>query len=386
MASGVVPLMGLGPAQASVGSSPCPPAEVIEGVLRTGSKALANGRTAEAMQALQPFADLPCEPRVPLLLAGAYEGSGDLPRALETLQQAHLIWAKNDDISASLARLYLGTSQPEKAAEVLADFHARPETPPQEISVAVIAFLGSHQLSKAEAAAQVGYQAHPSVPSLLLLANTLQLEGRYKDVITLLQGKREQYGASASFLVTLAQSEYDASMFETAQSDVQKAASIDPTLYPAHYLLGNILLKLGFPESAEAEYHTAVRLSPNQPRTYYYLALALRAEHKEKEEEPFLTKAISIDENYALAHCEMGRILLNQDRLPEAVAQLTKATQQNASNEQAYYLLARAYERQGRTEDAEKTAQRLAAVRRTNHRSQEGNGQSVNTPATPVSP
>ena len=387
MASGAVLSMG-GPAvQASAPAtgSNCPSTEVVTYALQRGSNALANGRAAEALNALQPLAGLPCDPRIPLLLAGAYEGNGDLPRALDTLQQAHITWAANDDIAASLARLYLDTTQPAKAAEALASFHASQATPPQQISVAVVAYLATHQLSLAEAAAHVGYEAHASIPSLLLYANTLQMEGRYKDVISLLQGKREQYGKSAPFLVTLAQSEYDASMFQAAESDVRKATSIDPSVYAAHYLLGNILLKLGSPEAAEAEYRTAVGVAPNQPRTYYYLALALRAEHKETDEEPILSKAISIDAHYALAHCEMGRILLNQDRVSEAVTQLTQAVQENGSNEQAYYLLARAYERQGKTDEAEKMKHRLAEIREANHRSQDGQGRSTDALTPPAS-
>ena len=161
---------------------------------------------------------------------------------------------------------------------------------------------------------------------------------------------------------------------------MERANSLDGSLYAAHYLLGTILLKAGQPEPAAAEFRTAMQLSPQQPRTYYYLALALRAQHNETDEEPVLTRAISLDNSYALAHCELGRILLNQNRVPDAVAQLELAVSDNASSEQAYYLLSRAYNRLGEQDKADAMAKRLAEVRRANHTAE------TSRPAGPSSP
>ena len=329
-----------------------PTTDTITKALRQASSAMTHEQYTVAVGTLQPFAEGSCDPRTQILLAAAYEGAGDVSQAVQTLQQAHVKWSNNDTISVSLARLYLNTSRLTDAANALNRFRATAATPPQEIAVVVLVYLGTHQLQAAEAAAQTGFEAHPSLASLLLLANTMQLEGRYKDVIAILASKRTQYDGSARFLVTLAQSEYDASTFDVARADAEQAIKLDPKLYAAHYLLGNVLFKTGSSEAADAEYRVAVQLSPNQPRTYYYLALALRAEHKESEEEAVLAKAIALDDQYDLAHCEMGRLLLNQDRVPEAIAQLTTAVQQNASNEQGYYLLARAYERAGEKDNA----------------------------------
>ena len=323
---------------------------------------------AEAAKTLQPLAAQHCDPRVSLLLAAALEGANNRTDAEQTLQEAHSAWPADNSLAASLAREYLEDNRPKEAAEALKQFQATAETPFQEIQVAAVAFVATHQLPSAESVARVGYANDPSVASLLLLANAIQLEGRYKDAIALLGDKRPTYGDSAAFLVTLAQSEYDAAMYDPARADVERAVTLDGKLYAAHYLLGNILLKQGDAEPAAGEYRTAVQLSPEQPRTYYYLALALRAQHQEAAEEPVLAKAIELNDGYALAHCEMGRILLNQNRVPDAVAQLERAVDDNASSEQAYYLLSRAYSRLGEQDKADATAKKLAEVRRANHR------------------
>ena len=309
-----------------------------------------------------------CDPRVSLLLAGALDGSNERTQAEQVLKDAHKAWPANNSIAASLAREYLADSQPGPAAEALKEFQPTAATSWQEMQLATVVFLTTHQLPAALTVAQAGYKQYPSLNSLLLLANTLQLEGRYKDVIALLEAQRAAYGEAAPFLVTLAQSEYDAAMYGSARADTERAIGLDGHLYAAHYLLGNLLLKQGDAEPAAAEYRAAIELSPNQPRTYYYLALALRAAHREDEEESVLSKAVALDSTYAPTHCEMGRILLNGNRLPDAVAQLELAVADNASSEEAYSLLSRAYSRMGDQDKADAAAKRLAEVRKNNHR------------------
>lgn len=347
----------------------CPDSQQTSLMLAQASQQMEQAQYPEAAQTLGPLAVQHCDPRVSLLLAAALEGANNRAGAEQTLREAHSVWPNDNSLAASLAREYLQDGQPKEAADALKHFQATAAMPFQEIQVAAVAFVATHQLPAAEAVARVGYSNEPSVASLLLLANTIQLEGRYKDAIALLGDKRATYSDSAPFLVTLAQSEYDAAMYDPARADTEHAIALNSKLYAAHYLLGNVLLKVGDAEKAAAEYRIAVQLSPEQPRTYYYLALALRAQHQEADEEPLLAKAIALDDGYALAHCEMGRILLNQNRAADAVAQLERAVDDNASSEQAYYLLSRAYSRLGEQDKADATARKLAEVRHANHRS-----------------
>jgi Flp pilus assembly protein TadD len=350
----------------------CPSQQDSESALEQASIFLQQAQYSEASKTLQPLARLHCEPRASLLLAAALEGSGDLSNAEKTLEQAHSVWPSNDSIAASLAREYMSTGQVDKAASALDHFHATAATPPQEMEEAVIAWLASHQLASARSVAQIAYNAHPSLRSLLLLANSLQLEGRYKDVIALLQGKRAGYAQAPAFLVTIAESEYDANIFDAARQDLEHAIELDHTMYQAHYLLGNVLMKQGDVDAAGAEYRVAIELAPEQARTHYQLALVLRAKQDAAGEESELAMTLAIDDHYALAHAEMGRILLNQNRLPEAVAQLNLAIEDNPNLEQPYNLLARAYNRLGDIDKASAAARRLAAVRAANHKGSDG--------------
>ncbi len=374
LAIGLSPgLMAQGAAHSTLSPSsppPCEPSPSRDVALTQAFTAMEQAQYSQVIEALQPFAAAPCDPHLTMLLAAAYEASGDAAGAERNLQQGHAAFPADNDIAASLARLYLARNNKADALRALEQFRASPETPWREIQLAVVVFLANHQLQKADAAASSGFKFYPSLDSLLLLANTLQLEGRYKDVISLLNGQRATYSGSAPFLITLAQSEYDAAMYDPARADVQAANALDGKIYAAHYLLGNLLLKTGQPEAAVDEYRAAMQLSPGQPRTYYYLALSLRAMHKDADEEQVLRQAIALDNSYALAHCELGRILLNGNRVNDAVEQLTAAVADNASSEQAYYLLSRAYSRLGDQAKADAMAKRLTEVRQANHTAQ----------------
>jgi predicted Zn-dependent protease len=345
----------------------CPSSPEINSTLAKASAFLQQSNFSQAADLLQSSAALPCEPHVDLLLAAAYEGLGDATRAADTMDQAHAQWPSDQIIAVSLARYELAAGDVARAAAALQHFEAASNMPWQEIQMAVMVFITSHQLPAAEKAAQAGYKSYHSLASLLLLANTMQLEGRYKDVIALLSAQRSSYMRSPTFLVTLAQSEYDAAMYDEARKDVEHGIALDPNIYAAHYLLGNLFLKTGDPDAAAAQYRIALQLEPTQPRTYYYLALTLRAQHNEAGEESLLNQAITLDKGYALAHCEMGRIYLNQNRLTDAVAQLKLALDDNASSEQAYYLLARAYDRLGDKANAEEMTKQLTLARKSKH-------------------
>ena len=363
----------------------CPSQQEEESVLGVASAALQQAQYQQAADALKPAAALRCDPIASLLLAAAYEGMGNVAEGEDVLSIAHATWPTNNSIAASLAREYMSTGQVDKAVRALAHFHAVDTTPQQEMEAAAVAWIAGHQLQSAQTLAQLNYRTHPSVQPLLLLANVLQLEGRYKDVIALLQGKRMEYAQSAPFLVTLAESEYDANIFDAARSDLEKAVALDASLYQAHYLLGNVLMKQGEMDGAATEYRVAITLAPNQPRTYYQLALLLRAKQEDADEESLLAKAIEIDSHYALAHAEMGRILLNQNRLQDAVVQLNLAVDNNPTLEQPYNLLARAYDRLGDTEKAAAMAKQLVAIRAANHKSSKtpGMGKASDDAQTP---
>jgi tetratricopeptide (TPR) repeat protein len=344
----------------------CPPRVDLEAVLGKASALMAQTHYQDGAAMLQPLSGMDCDARVSLLLAAAFEGEGAVPKATELLQRAHSVWPSNNSIAASLAREYLAGGQKDKAVKALAHFHATAETPQQEMEMAVVVYLAAHQLVSAQTVAAAAYKSYPSVHTLLLLANALQLQGRYPDVNRLLGSKRETYADSPEFFITLAESEFDASIYPAAREDLERAISQDSKSYQAHYLLGNVLFRLNDADRAVAEYRLAIDLAPDQPRTYFQLALVLRSKQDESGEERVLEQALAADDHYAPAQCEMGRILLEEHRPADAVSHLSSAIQYNPRSEEAYFLLARAYTKLGEKDKSAEMVKRLVIVRREN--------------------
>jgi tetratricopeptide (TPR) repeat protein len=324
------------------------------------------GRYQDAAQILQPLSDMECDPHVSLLLAAAIEAGGDAAKATEVLERAHGEWPLNTSIAASLAREYLNAGQTDKAAQALKHFQVTSATPQQEVEEAVLVYFAAHQLASAHAVAAAAYKTYPSLHTLLLLANSLQLEGRYPDVNQLLQDKRETYANRPEFFITLAESESDAAIYPEARKDLERAIALDPKSHQAHYLLGYVLLRMNDADGAIGEFHTAIALGSRQPRTFYQLALALRSKQDNAGEEQALTSALAIDDHYAPAQCEIGRILLEEHRPADAVNHLEEAVEYNPRAEEGYFLLARAYAGLGEKDKSDEMVKRLVNVRKEN--------------------
>lgn len=373
------------PAQAPVKvTRNCPARDDLDAALGEASDWMRQARFHDAAGLLQPLAAMNCDARVSLLLAAAFEAQGDEPQATAVLRRAHTVWPSNNSVSASLARAYLASNEIDQAVKALAHFHATAETAEQELDMAVVVFFAAQQLSAAQVIAEEDYKYHPSIHSLLLLANALQLQGRYPDVNRLLGGKRETYADSAEFFVTLAESEFDASVYAAARQDLQRAILLNPNMYQAHYLLGNVLSKMNDSDGAIAEYRSAIDLDPKQPRTYYQLALVLRSKQDDAGERQALEQALAADDHYAPAHCEMGRILLDEDHRPsDAVSHLLTAIQYNPRAEEAYYLLARAYAKLGEKDKADEIVKSLQVVRKENRPTGASQEHAANRPSNP---
>jgi tetratricopeptide (TPR) repeat protein len=212
----------------------CPSQSDAGLVLQEASALMSQSQFQAAAALLQPISKKDCDARISLLLAAATEGEGDSAKATALLQHAHSVWPANNSVAASLARQYLAVKELDRAVAALAHFHSTAETPAQETEMAAVVFLAAHQLAQAQTVADAAYKYYPSVHTLLLLANTLQMQGRYPDVNNLLGNQRETYANSAEFFVTLAESEFDASLYPASREDLQRAISLNPSMYQAH--------------------------------------------------------------------------------------------------------------------------------------------------------
>ena len=176
---------------------------------------------------------------------------------------------------------------------------------------------------------------------------------------------------------------------------VQRGAARHPGSGPLFELKGELESRQGLHAPAAQSYKQAVRLNPRSPEALLGLALAqtnllqgkdavasfekglklfprdarFYAEYgkvlllpwasgeiagAEDKAEQLLKKAIQLDASLAMAHFELGSLLVKSQRAAEALPHLEKAVQFDARNAQAHFVLARAYRTLGKTAEAER--------------------------------
>jgi len=336
----------------------------MDDLLAQVSSLLEQSRFADAAALLQPKAQGRCDFRSDLLLAAAFDGEGDTASAERTLQQALALWPSNTSLATSLARDELQAGDVPAARRAIAQCRPTEQTPQRELRMIAMVYLENHELPRAAEVAQLAWHADPSQENLLFAANVLQLEGRYLDVVSLLEKHRGEYGDSVGFLVTMGESESDGKLYAAAERDLKRAIALDPRSYPAHYVLGNLLVTTGDLATGTAEYQKAIAINPQQPRTYYQLGRALEQQNDIEQAQRYFQQAIAVDAQYAPAYAEMGKLELRANQLQGAVDNLTRAIQSNPASQESYYLLVQAYGRLGQREKAQAVMQQWTAYKK----------------------
>lgn len=111
-----------------------------------------------------------------------------------------------------------------------------------------------------------------------------------------------------------------------ALSDFERALSIAPTYFEASYQLGVAYLTLGNLPEAEAAFRKSISSSGD---TYAAADIRLGGllldSSNFAESEKLVRKGISLDPDFWLGHYELGRALLNQNHVPEALAAAEEA-------------------------------------------------------------
>ena len=340
----------------------CPSSSEISRLLSTASQSMQEEQFDAVVALLRPAPLAACDARIGLLLGAALEGSGKSAEEQLILEQAHERWPSNHSVAASLARRYWLVGQPQKAANALASVSVTSATPLQELELRAEVYLAVHQLGPAQAAAEAAYRKSPSTDTLLLLANIIQTQGRAQDALTLLESRRKENAASAPFLITIAEAEFDSELYAAAHQDLVEALALDPRSYQAHYLFANTLVQQTKAKEAVLEYEMAIQIAPDKPRTYHQLALAKVILGDVNGARESLQQCVAADPKYAPAYTEIGKLLLQQGRYAEAVEPLQKAIEYGPTQEFPYYFLTRVYARLGQKQQSDEMLERYKAV------------------------
>jgi Tfp pilus assembly protein PilF len=153
---------------------------------------------------------------------------------------------------------------------------------------------------------------------------------------------------------------------QAARDELRRAEGIDPTLPAVHSLLGKALQRMGDGEGAEAAYRRELEINPNDFDANLRLGNLRSDEGRFDEALAYLTRAARLRSGDLTVLHALGSLYVSTGAYQKACDTLEPLVERAPDFQQAHVLLAMAYIRLGRTEEAERErtiARRLGAER-----------------------
>jgi Flp pilus assembly protein TadD len=151
-------------------------------------------------------------------------------------------------------------------------------------------------------------------------------------------------------------------LLEKAAEKFDQAYRLDPTLSLAETNKGIALLYLQkLPEAKAALEHSAQQ-SPNDPHTWYVLGLLYRSQNDNQQGIKAFQRVLTLDPTSADSHYFLGSFQLELHDFAAAVAEYRAALAINPLHASAEFGLARALQRQGKTEEAKVAFDRFRQI------------------------
>lgn len=325
---------------------------------------------------------------------------GQFAEAVPVLQKAESLLSDSSQISAALARAYLGVGQPAKALELLA-----PITDEQASwEVYYLRGLASVALDRHEDAAKALLRALAIQPNEALvhyafgklILRSSQAEGRQAGVreiekaIELSPHEGEFYITLAEFFfdkgdipaairelktatdltppsvdisATLAMAELELNGPEAAKPFIDKTIALDPKAGAGYDLLGRYYMRLGDDAHAANSYQKAAQLTPQNDIYFRDAAIALEKLGRAAEGMPFAEKSVQLRPDQTYNHYMLGKLYSEVGRRSDAIQQLEMCVHIEPNNYLPYNLLAVLYKRAGKQDEAKRCWDKLKTLK-----------------------
>jgi tetratricopeptide (TPR) repeat protein len=134
---------------------------------------------------------------------------------------------------------------------------------------------------------------------------------------------------------------------KSAIADFQQALTVAPTYYEASYQLGMAYLVLNNPSLAELAFRKSIESSGDTYGEADIRLGALLVEHSNADAEGVIRKGVQLSPNFWRGHYELGRVLVSQKRLPEALSAAERARELAPNMAPVYRLLSSIHFLQG---------------------------------------
>jgi len=133
-----------------------------------------------------------------------------------------------------------------------------------------------------------------------------------------------------------------------------KVIEQDPLLPRAHYYAGDMLIKLGRPDEAIAQFEQEMKITPDDANVQYHYAYALLQTSRKDEAVALLQTITAAHPDDAQAQYQLGKTLLDAGQNQQAIEHLEAAAKYDPNHDYVHYQLQAAYRKAGRTADADR--------------------------------
>jgi tetratricopeptide (TPR) repeat protein len=198
-------------------------------------------------------------------------------------------------------------------------------------------------------------------------AESSEVLAEFRDAVRL----RPDYAAAHNNIgLVLAQSDED----EKAIAEFREAIRINPNYADAHANLGATLMPTDV-EQAIVELEKAVSLSPTLVKAQFNLAEAYgnSPSHGSAKQIEVLRKVVSLAPAFARGHLALGKALLQQGGVPEAVTELREAARLDPQSGEAHYQFGLALARSGKQQEGSAEVQKGRELSAADERNQNAN-------------
>ncbi len=356
----------------------------FEIVYNLGQTLLRNGDNPQAELALTRALKLKPESNETLyLLAQAYANESRPLDALELLVRAHKIAPDNADIIFLMAQISISQHYFEDAIPLLeSGLQIAPQRSDLRAALGESYYM-SGKVDKAIEEFKKLIEVSPSARSYLFLGLSYTHLGRFDEAKQAFQNgfKLDPHNSACLFnLGYIAERQGDSA---GAAAIFQKVLLSNPNFPDALLELAKLRTESKrFPEAAEL-LRRYVRVSPSPATGYYQLAMVERSLHQtasaDRDLQQFqtLSKDVAVSSNpyeHVFEYLESRSKLAPGVRDQEDLAGLIEEAAQHPDQPEVQYLLAEAYLKSGRVDEAKETIAQLDKLSSGNYRMQAGTG------------
>jgi len=293
-------------------------------------------------------------------LAVFYLQLGDVKAAIPHLRRAHAIDPAHYDNGYNFALALLQTGGVDEARGIVTQLLRVKETGELHNLLGDVEELAGNLNGAAEHFQRAAHM--DATEEHLFDWGNIHLQRRAGDnALTVFTAAVERYPGSARLQIGLGIAQYSRGKYSDAVASFCRAVDLDPSDPRAYDFLGEIY---GIAPELAAEVTDRiagfVKAHPQNAMAHLYYALNLwRGERVRSEPEDLrrvetlLRRAVTLDPKLARGFLELGILLSDQERYPEAIEQLRRATTLQSGVAQAHYRLAQAYRRTGQIALAE---------------------------------